>query len=372
MHALPRRRRSARAVTLLALLLALTVAAPAAVPSASAAVDTGAETDLSALVDGERAAAGAPSLRVCGDLRDLARRWSARMADDGRLSHNPDLGAQTRGWRSLGENVGFDASADAVHQRFMVSAPHRAHILSRTYTEVGIGVEHRSGRLWVTEIFRESDGTAPCSVVALDERITNACPPHRTPAAPFPDIRGNTHREAIDCITWYGLTNGTRDETFAPADTLTRSRMAAFLARLVERAGVRLPSARDQGFTDVAGSAHADPINQLASLGIVEGLTATTYGPKEPVTRAQMATFLVRAYERVSGERLTTGRDWFPDDGGIAHEDAINRAAEAGFVTGLTSSAYGPQRTVRRDQLASFLARALDRLVARGHLSPPR
>ena len=372
MHALPRRRRSARAATLFAFLLVLSVAAPAAVPSAFAAVDAGAETDLTAFVAGERAAAGAPSLRVCADLRDLARRWSARMADDGRLAHNPDLGAQTRGWRSLGENVGFDASADAVHQRFMASAPHRAHVLSRTYTEVGIGVEHRSGQLWVTEIFRESDGTAPCSVIALEERITNACPPHRTPAAPFPDIRGNAHREAIDCITWYGLANGTRDETFAPADTLTRSRMAAFLARLVERAGVRLPPARDQGFTDVAGSAHADPINQLASLGIVEGMSATTYGPKEPVTRAQMATFLVRAYERVSGERLTAGRDWFPDDGGIAHEDAINRAADAGFVTGLTSSAYGPQRTVRRDQLASFLARALDRLVARGHLSPPR
>lgn len=372
MHALPGRRRSARAATLLGLLLVLSVAAPAGVPSASAAVDAGAETAVTGFIDGERTAAGAPALRVCADLRDLARRWSARMADDGRLAHNPDLGAQTRGWRSLGENVGFDASAAAVHERFMASAPHRAHVLSRAYTEVGVGVEHRNGQFWVTEIFRESDGTGACSVVALGSRITNACPPHRTPAASFPDIEGNAHREAIDCITWYGLANGTRDETFAPADTLTRARMASFLARLVERAGVALPPARAQGFTDTAGNAHADAIDQLASLGIVEGLSATAYGPNEPVTRAQMATFLVRAYERVSGERLTAGRDWFPDDDGIAHEDAINRAAEADFVTGLTTSAYGPQRTVRRDQLASFLARALDRLVVRGHLSPPR
>lgn len=360
-----------RAAAFVMIVAALVVTGPVPVPHASAQTDVNAEATMANLLGSARGAHGRAPVRVCADLRDLARAWSSRMADEGRLSHNSGLEAQAGGWRSLGENVGYDFSVERVHQRFMDSAPHRAHILSTTYTEVGIGVESRAGQVWVTEIFREPSGSAPCPQVALDERIATACPPGDVPPAAFPDVHGNIHRPAIDCTGWYELTNGTDTGAYAPADAVTRAQMATFLARLGERSGLTMPPPRDQGFNDIDGNPHADAINQLAQLGVVHGLAPTTYGPNVVVTRGQMATFLVRAFERMSGPMPLATRDWFVDDNGLVHEDATNRASEAGFVTGVSPTAYAPHDAVRRDQLASFLARTLNRMVERGTVAPP-
>lgn len=358
-----------RVATALVLVVAFATTALVTATDASAQVDASAETTLVNLVDASRGAVGAPPLRVCSDLRGVARSWSAQMADEGRLSHS-SLAAQVRGWRSLGETVGVDATAGGVHDRFMASPAHRAHVLSSRYTEVGVGVERRAGRLWVTQIFREPDGSAPCVIVPLDARIATACPPGRVPTTTFGDLRGNTHREAVACLVWYGLVNGTDAGTYGSDDPLNRAQMAALLTRLVQRSGLRLPAPRDQGFTDIDGNPHADAINQLAQLSIVRGLSDTAYGPAGLVSRAQMATFLVRAYEAITGEILAVGPDRFTDDDGLVHEDAINRAAEAAIIVGLSSTTYQPHRDVQRDQAASILARTLNRLVHRGHLSP--
>lgn len=362
----------ARRATFVLVVVALVVAAPSAPPDAAAAVHTRGEEALEALVDDERQDRQLPAMRVCADLRDLARRWSDQMADDGHLSHNPDLETQVRGWRSVGENVGFDVSVEEIHRQFMDSAAHRDHVLSAAYTEVGFGVDQRDGMLWVTQVFREPDSATACGAAAAqDERITTACPPDRVPPASFDDVVDNPHRAAIACTGWYGLTNGTSEDAFSPADRLNRAQIASFIARLAERTGLMLPAATDQGFTDIDGSVHADAINQLAALSIVQGKSPTVYGPDALVTRAQLATFLVRIDERIIGESLTATRDWFPDDDGLVHEHAIDQAAEAGFVAGLSPTMYGPHRDVRRDQLASSLARSLNHLVERGRLTVP-
>jgi len=85
--------------------------------------------------------------------------------------------------------------------------------------------------------------------------------------------------------------------------------MASFVARTVERSGGQLPAAGDQGFGDIAGNVHAERINQLAAAGIVQGTAAGTYAPGSPVTRAQMATFLVRAFEYRTDPALRHGGD---------------------------------------------------------------
>lgn len=55
-------------------------------------------------------------------------------------------------------------------------------------------------------------------------------------------------------------------------------------------------------FEDVdEGSAHAKSIETITRLRITVGTTATTFSPSEPVTRAQMATFLTRFYEAFTG-----------------------------------------------------------------------
>ena len=76
--------------------------------------------------------------------------------------------------------------------------------------------------------------------------------------------------------------------------------MAAFMARAWRAAGRTCPANEDPAnedppFSDVAeDSPHAAGINCMAALGVAAGTTDGTFLPSEPVSRAQMATFLVR------------------------------------------------------------------------------
>lgn len=111
------------------------------------------------------------------------------------------------------------------------------------------------------------------------------------------------------------------------------------------------------GFLDVpAGHTFETEIAWLVDQGITVGCNATgnLFCPGEPVTRAQMATFLDRALELDAASG-----DYFDDDGGSTHEAAINRAAAAGITTGCDTARYCPGASVTRAQMASFLTRAL-------------
>jgi hypothetical protein len=54
----------------------------------------------------------------------------------------------------------------------------------------------------------------------------------------------------IDCMTGYGLAQGFADNTFRPTLNVSRAEMASFVARLVAKAGVTLPSNPPDMFTD--------------------------------------------------------------------------------------------------------------------------
>ena len=189
-----------------------------------------------------------------------------------------------------------------------------------------------------------------------------ACPPARVPEDGFADADGSVHEENVDCVVWWQVSSGSGGG-FAPAAPVTRAQMASFLARLIERSGGELPGSPPDAFADDAGSPHEASINRLAALGIVSGRSPGAYAPGEPVTRAQMATFLVRGYESRTADRLPALGDAFGDDDGNAHEERIDQAAAAGFTGGLAPGYYGPDAPVRRDSMATFLARVLDRLV---------
>ena len=79
---------------------------------------------------------------------------------------------------------------------------------------------------------------------------------------------------------------------YCPDRVVTRGQMAAFLVR-----AFGLEAAPPAGFVDTAGSVHEASIDALAAAGITMGCGTglLRYCPGDPVTRAQMATFLHRA-----------------------------------------------------------------------------
>jgi hypothetical protein len=121
-----------------------------------------------------------------------------------------------------------------------------------------------------------------------------------------------------------------------------------------------LPSSTAQtsvtGFSDVAhGHVHLDGITFVAQRAITSGCAARRYCPDAPVTRAQMATFLMRAAGLPEG-----GPHGFRDvPAGHPHEAGIAAVKAAGIATGLRGERFDPQGIVRRDQMATFLANAL-------------
>ncbi len=79
-----------------------------------------------------------------------------------------------------------------------------------------------------------------------------------------------------------------------------------------------------------------------------------------------MATFLVRAHDVVAATALPGGTDSFGDDDGTTHEASIDKVAAAGLAGGTGAGTFGPGAPVQRGQMATFLARTIDLLVADG------
>jgi spore germination protein YaaH len=168
-------------------------------------------------------------------------------------------------------------------------------------------------------------------------------------ALPFTDIDDSIHWSSIAWIADQGITSGCGGGKYCPDGLVTRAQMASFLSR-----ALALPAATDDAFTDDEGSIHEENINRIAEAGITVGCSATTFCPGGIVTRAQMASFLARAFHLPS-----SATDFFTDDAGNKHERAINRIAAAGITVGCDDDRYCPDGAVTRAQMATFLRRSL-------------
>ena len=220
---------------------------------------------------------------------------------------------------------------------------------------------------------REYAVTLEPTPVPVARGLAAGCPPAEVPTSDFTDVvAANVHATAIDCTAWRGITEGRTATTFEPTGTITRGQMASMLARTLSTVGVDLPDDPTSTFTDVQGTTHALQIDQLTALGIVYGQTEDSYGPAAPVTRGQMASLLVNTFEEVAGFELDPQRDYFADDTGSVHASSINAAALAGLTSGVDDDRFGPSETLRRDQMATFVARLLDLLVVEGAASIDR
>ncbi len=115
-----------------------------------------------------------------------------------------------------------------------------------------------------------------------------------------------------------------------------------------------LPLTTADYFTDDSASPHQADINRLAGSAITGGCAPGRFCPRGAVTREQMASFLSRALQLP-----TAPRDYFTDDAGSPHEADINRLAHAGITGGCSATTYCPKMTITREQMAAFLHRAL-------------
>ncbi len=188
---------------------------------------------------------------------------------------------------------------------------------------------------------------------------TTAPPPEPLPTSGFWDV-DDSHVFAahVGWLAEEGVTRGCNapwNDEFCPDDPVTRGQMAAFLVRALD-----LP-AGEAPFTDTADSGFEADVAALFTAGITQGCDIndpTRFCPDDPVTRAEMAAFLVRALD------LPPAPSTFVDAAGSRFEAEIGALAAAGITRGCDpndSARFCPGDPVIRAQMAVFLNRALDR-----------
>lgn len=113
------------------------------------------------LVNRDRVMKGLPALRYDSGLAAVARAHSQDMVTRGYFAHHSSRTGdhadriQRAGisWSRCGENLALDQSVESAQKHLMESPGHRANILSRDYTHIGIGIVRSGGRIYATQNF---------------------------------------------------------------------------------------------------------------------------------------------------------------------------------------------------------------------------
>lgn len=183
------------------------------------------------------------------------------------------------------------------------------------------------------------------------------------PGGTFFDDDGNLHEAAIEAIAAAGITAGCGPSLYCPTTPVSRAEMAVFLIRALGES----PIGHRGTFSDVPASQwFTGYVERIAELGIATGYPDGTYRPHNPVARGEMAVLLMRAL----GQSPLSFQGSFIDvPDGQFFTGAVERIHQLGITAGCGGGRYCPYDQVLRDQMATFLARAFGlELIA----PPPR
>ena len=157
--------------------------------------------------------------------------------------------------------------------------------------------------------------------------------------------------EAVKWAVDKGITNGLSDTMFGPYESCTRAQIVTFLWRA---AGSPEPKTVSS-FTDVPANAYyAKAVAWAVENGITNGMTETTFAPDATCTRGQSVTFLYRALKGTA-----SGSANFTDVKSDAfYADAINWAVANNVTNGTSNTTFSPNADCTRAEIVTFLYRA--------------
>ena len=173
-----------------------------------------------------------------------------------------------------------------------------------------------------------------------------------TAASTFADVpAGSYYERAVIWAAANGITNGVGNGLFGVDASCTRAQAVTFLWRA---AGSPAQEISAMPFTDVpVGSYYYDAVLWAVENGITKGTSETTFGPDASCTRAQIVTFLYRAFGTPAG-----GDAAFADTTPNAYyAEAVRWAVATGVTTGTSNTTFSPNADCTRAQIVTFLWR---------------
>ena len=169
----------------------------------------------------------------------------------------------------------------------------------------------------------------------------------------FPDVPDTAYyAEAVNWAVAKKITEGIGNKLFGSNDPCTRAQIVTFLWRAAGSPGPKTMS----GFSDVpADSYYAKAVAWAVENGITGGTGDGKFSPDATCTRAQAVTFLYRA----SGMPAVSGNAAFSDVATNAYYAAAVKWAEKNGITGgIGGGLFGSDNNCTRAQIVTFLFRA--------------
>lgn len=168
----------------------------------------------------------------------------------------------------------------------------------------------------------------------------------------FYDVPNNAYfYEAVKWAVENGITTGVGNDLFAPEQPCTRAQIVTFLWRA---AGSPEPKSMSS-FSDVsADSYYAKAVAWAVENGITTGTGDGKFSPDATCTRAQSVTFLFRAIGKLVDSKAEFS-DVLTDS---YYANAVAWAVENGVTNGIGDGLFGPDNSCTRAQIVTFLFRA--------------
>ena len=168
----------------------------------------------------------------------------------------------------------------------------------------------------------------------------------------FYDVPNNAYfYEAVKWAVENGITTGVGNDLFAPEQPCTRAQIVTFLWRA---AGSPEPKSMSS-FSDVsADSYYAKAVAWAVENGITTGTGDGKFSPDATCTRAQSVTFLFRAIGKLVDSKAEFS-DVLADS---YYANAVDWAVENGVTNGIGDGLFGPDNSCTRAQIVTFLYRA--------------
>lgn len=199
------------------------------------------------------------------------------------------------------------------------------------------------------EMFAEYIASLDSVKPVLENRIN--------PIIPFKDMSMDQWSYPYVKDTFYrGLLNGTALDTFSAKRELTRWEAATIISRMMK---LEPEAAAASPFTDISDlpKERQNEINAVFAEGYVTGKTATTFNPREKISRAHFALMLNRVYEKVNGDYPVDGYASYTDYGKHTAEtkEAITMLDELGIVEGFNGK-FMPSKFTSREETAKMIS----------------
>ena len=170
--------------------------------------------------------------------------------------------------------------------------------------------------------------------------------------SPFSDVSTSAYYyEAVKWAQEKGITGGIGNGLFGPNQPCTRAQIVTFLWRAAGSPVVNYA----MNMTDVAEDAYyAEAVRWALSEGVTTGTGDGKFSPDTTCTRAQSVTFLFRAIGKLVDSKAVFS-DVLTDS---YYANAVAWAVENGVTNGIGDGLFGPNNSCTRAQIVTFLFRA--------------